>query len=284
MQRTYFIIYQTTNKLNGKTYIGKHKTSNLDDGYLGSGRAILQAIDKYGKDNFYRTILFMAFNADALNWVERFEFVTETVVNDPSTYNMILGGAGGFHDPALRERCEETKRQKYGDAHFNNMDKHRQTCIDRYGVEYSQQNPEIRSRSVETKIDRYGENHMERMRDMGKATRLEKYGDVNFTNKEQAKLTSLERYGVDNYSKSEEGRGRIRQRQLGHKRTIGALNGKAKQIVLTAPDGTEHVSYGNFKETCSSLGLPMSTIKKSFTTGAPINRGPAAGWTMRYID
>ena len=44
----FFIIYQTTNLINNKIYIGKHQTSDLDDGYLGSGKLLLQAIKKYG--------------------------------------------------------------------------------------------------------------------------------------------------------------------------------------------------------------------------------------------
>ena len=51
---TYFILYKTTNLINGKSYIGIHKTNNLNDGYLGSGFAITEAIEKYGKDNFKR--------------------------------------------------------------------------------------------------------------------------------------------------------------------------------------------------------------------------------------
>lgn len=49
-----YIIYQTTNILNNKIYIGMHKTSDLNDKYLGSGKLLNLAIQKYGRDNFTR--------------------------------------------------------------------------------------------------------------------------------------------------------------------------------------------------------------------------------------
>ena len=56
-EKTYNFVYKTTNLINGKYYFGKHSTNNLDDGYLGSGTALLFAIDKYGKENFSRKII-----------------------------------------------------------------------------------------------------------------------------------------------------------------------------------------------------------------------------------
>jgi integrase len=91
----FYIIYKTTNLLNGKYYIGKHKCSSLDDGYLGSGTILNKAIKKYGKENFKRETLFTFDNDDDMNNKEK-ELITEEMINDPMVYNIHPGGRGGF--------------------------------------------------------------------------------------------------------------------------------------------------------------------------------------------
>lgn len=51
-------IYEITNNINGKTYIGQHikKDENFNI-YLGSGTNIRRAVEKYGKENFTKRIL-----------------------------------------------------------------------------------------------------------------------------------------------------------------------------------------------------------------------------------
>ena len=101
-KQKYYFIYQTTNKLNGKYYIGKHETYNLNDGYIGSGLLLHKAINKYGIENFERTILFFVNDIDSLNFAEK-ETVTEEIVNDPMSYNLKVGGDGGWdfiNDPS----------------------------------------------------------------------------------------------------------------------------------------------------------------------------------------
>ena len=41
------VIYKITYP-NGKIYIGVHKTEDMNDGYMGSGKVLKRAIEKYG--------------------------------------------------------------------------------------------------------------------------------------------------------------------------------------------------------------------------------------------
>jgi NUMOD3 motif len=91
----FYTIYQTTNKINGKVYIGKHKTANLDDDYLGSGIRLQRAISKYGVENFTREILHLLNSENAMNAKER-EIVNEEFLKRDDVYNLKLGGDGGF--------------------------------------------------------------------------------------------------------------------------------------------------------------------------------------------
>ena len=104
----FYIIYKTTNKLNNHFYIGKHQCETLEDGYLGFGVRLKQAIKKYGKENFTREILFIFDNELDMNNKEK-ELVTESLIADKTCYNMTLGGEGG---PIFlgQHHSEETKQ------------------------------------------------------------------------------------------------------------------------------------------------------------------------------
>ena len=91
----FYTIYKVTNKINGKIYIGKHQTQDLNDGYMGSGKLIRAAIEKYGIENFEKEILFQFDNEAEMNAKEA-ELVTEEFVNEDMNYNLCPGGKGGW--------------------------------------------------------------------------------------------------------------------------------------------------------------------------------------------
>lgn len=116
-----YIVYLTKNlksQINGinRIYIGVHKTENpnIFDGYLGCGVNINKpstymypktpmqyAVKKYGGDAFERTTLFIYDNKEDA-YLKESELVTNDFVKLSYTYNVALGGIGGYidlHDP-----------------------------------------------------------------------------------------------------------------------------------------------------------------------------------------
>ena len=91
----YYIIYKTTNIVNGKIYIGKHITRDLNDNYLGSGTVLKAALKKYGLENFKKEILFILDSEEDMNLKER-EIVNFDFCLREDNYNINLGGGGGF--------------------------------------------------------------------------------------------------------------------------------------------------------------------------------------------
>lgn len=87
----YYTIYKIQNILNGKFYIGKHETKNLDDGYFGSGIALQRAVKKYGKENFVKTVLYIFDTEREMDLAERIL----VVVDFETSYNLGRGGEGG---------------------------------------------------------------------------------------------------------------------------------------------------------------------------------------------
>jgi group I intron endonuclease len=159
----YYIVYKITNKLNGKFYIGKHKTKNLADGYMGSGKLIKRAIEKHGKENFEKTIIHTFETEAEMNEAEK-----RLVVLEEGSYNLCPGGQGGFgfvNANKLNRRCsreelmhqlekakvilaDKRKDEEWRKSYSSKMSIHKKGCKPSFsGKKHSQQTKTLMSQS-----------------------------------------------------------------------------------------------------------------------------------------
>jgi len=96
MEKKYNYFYKITNLLNNKYYYGIHKTDDLNDGYMGSGTYLKNSIKKYGINNFKKEIICYFSSYEELLKYES-DIVNENIINDTNSYNIRLGGLGGFN-------------------------------------------------------------------------------------------------------------------------------------------------------------------------------------------
>lgn len=138
----YYLIYKITNTINNKIYIGKHQTDNKDDDYMGSGKILKRAIEKYGIDKFKKEILFECNSLEEMN-VKEAEIVNDEFIARLDTYNVKLGGQGGWDFCNTNSEMQSQKAKnnwlKYGKDHpllrgskyfFDNMteDEYQEYC------------------------------------------------------------------------------------------------------------------------------------------------------------
>lgn len=90
-KQEFFTIYKITNLITEKIYIGVHKTKNLNDSYMGSGKVISQSIVKYGRSSFKKEILELCKDEDIMYELEA-KYVNVEFVNRKDTYNIRIGG------------------------------------------------------------------------------------------------------------------------------------------------------------------------------------------------
>lgn len=121
----YGYIYKTTNLIDNKIYVGQHKVSNdqFDSTYFGSGKILLEAIDKYGIDNFRCEVIewcdtFKELNEKEIFWIKELH-ATERNIG----YNICTGGQGipglfGELNPNYGKVFSEEYRRHLSESHI----------------------------------------------------------------------------------------------------------------------------------------------------------------------
>lgn len=108
-------IYEWTNNINGKMYIGSHM-GTVDDGYVGSGKVFIRAIKKYGIEQFSRSIIEHVKTDDRHMLLEREKFWLDSVnaATNHMYYNIakdVIGGdtKAGWSDERRAEFSQKIK-------------------------------------------------------------------------------------------------------------------------------------------------------------------------------
>lgn len=158
---TYHFVYKTINAINNRYYIGVHSTDNLNDGYLGSGKALKNAINKYGKSNFFREIVkFHNTREDAI--LHEKSLVNKKTISDAVSYNMTEGGG----DPPSRKgkvspntlllgenrTPSQKKASKLHSTRQKNKPAHNRKKVILFGVEYNSIREAMKENNLSTSI------------------------------------------------------------------------------------------------------------------------------------
>lgn len=184
----YYIIYETTNLINGKKYIGKHITDNLNDGYLGSGVYLKRAIKKYGKDNFKKDVLLYCESEEDMNNKEN-EMINNNMISGEDYYNLAYGGQGGIivlrkNHPLYQETCDKISKSKLKKS--NEISErvkllHEQKKVGMYGKKQSDHQKESVSKALSGKKQTtdHVNNHRKSL--------LKKFSDPNYVHPNRGK-------------------------------------------------------------------------------------------------
>lgn len=139
----YGFIYITTNLVNGMRYLGQKKFDRKWKDYIGSGMAFKNAVKKYGKENFSRSIIKICYSADELNHVEYDLSVQLDVVVSNDWYNLVYGGGTTAGLVLSEETCARLSemRKKNHELHPEFGEHHSKMMI-----EFYKENPEAKER------------------------------------------------------------------------------------------------------------------------------------------
>jgi hypothetical protein len=148
-QHNIHYLYKTTCLTTSRYYFGIHSTSNLEDGYMGSGKRLRYSIRKYGKKNHKKEII--EFFNTRVELEEKENLIIKEYIDDINCINLTNGGTG-----FKMNHSEETKLKisnnllgkTYNELHGNNATiekEKRRDSVKKYWDSLTEEERKIRS-------------------------------------------------------------------------------------------------------------------------------------------
>ena len=232
MEKPIGIIYITTNKINNKRYIGKHKGFKKDN-YLGSGTLLKKAIKKYSKENFKRETLCYCYSDEELNEKEKFFIKMFNAIKRKDFYNIHEGGEGGKTTLGWNESQKKSFSKKMSSL----------TSGEKNGM--------------------YGKKHskeaIERLKHKAKNRSNKKYKSINFS-KKMSSLTSGEKNGMYGKKHSKEA---IEKMKKNKKKLFKENNPNYGNIDENAKNGVKVYKYIDLNEEPIEVFNTLTLVLKS---------------------
>lgn len=231
---THYLIYKITNNINGKYYIGQHKTNNVFDDYMGSGTYLDSSETKYGLSAFSKSILFDFSSFEEMNDKEA-ELVqlSNCYPYDKMSYNLIPGGNGWHITPEI---CKQ-RGAIYSRNYWNKSEEERQT----YKNECSKR-AQIREK-----------NKTKEQHDIARKNQHE-----TWANKSKQEI----QIGVSKWRKASETRTKDQQDEINKKR-LATLNARSLEEKLATKKKLKNTIANRSKERKEEIGKKHSDALKN---------------------
>ena len=181
------IIYKTTNLVTGKIYIGQDKYNSPV--YLGSGKILHLAFQKYGIENFNKETLEECESVQELNEREKYWISFYDSTDRKIGYNIALGGNGG--DTISKHPNKDEIRSKHSEWMIENnptrgrkkpedeIERWKESFLEKYRGE---SNPNFGSKRTEPSKDKMSEarkNWWDSLSDDGREDISKKISEAN---------------------------------------------------------------------------------------------------------
>lgn len=181
------VVYETVNLINGRRYIGKD--SHNDSTYLGSGKIFKQALRKYGRHNFIKTIIEVCDNEDHMNEREKFWIKKFNACASKLYYNIGEGGIGGDNITHNPDRQNIIAKLSYASSTNNGMTGKNHT----EHTKLLQKEASVGRYTLEWFVERYGELGLEKYEARNVNLTATRLGDRNpaYKHVDETLLTDL---------------------------------------------------------------------------------------------